>query len=269
MEKICSNCIQKMSIKNFTPNKNTKDGYKNQCKKCINEKDRLRRVNKNPYYGCVYAYVSSENKYYIGSTRGIRQRKHEHKKAYDNGKNTYFYTRARELGGLGNFVFMILDEWDNINTKELRQKEGEYIIKYKSNNPKYGYNCVIAGRDKEQYKKDTKEHIIQHAKEYNEKNRELINEKMRKIYHRDKKQISCECGATFNKKQTKSHLKTKRHMDYLNSKNDNNYENNKDDTNVKDKKVKCECGAVVNKHGLNRHKKSKKHIDYINTLNRN
>ncbi len=140
---------------------------------------------------------------------------------------------------------------DSIEKKELSRKEGEFIIKHKTNDPKYGYNCSIAGRTREEYNREEKDFInSQERKRYQEKNK--IEQK-------------CECGMIIKPDSMSDHIKTKRHINYLNSIKE------EDEPEIEYKsleKVMCECGCEVQKHGLNRHKKSQKHINYINSLNK-
>lgn len=101
----------------------------------------------------VYKHTSPSGKVYIGITQ-----QENPKRRWCGGhgyhKNDYF-RRAIERHGWENFKHEIL--YDGLTQEEAEQKEIELIAKYKSNDPKYGYNLdnggSYAGKHSEQTRK--------------------------------------------------------------------------------------------------------------------
>lgn len=89
---------------------------------------------------CVYKHDSPSGKVYIGITCQKLNRRWRDGEGYN--RNTYFY-RAIQKYGWDNFQHNILES--NLTEKEANLKEIEYIEKYKSNNPEYGYNIESGG----------------------------------------------------------------------------------------------------------------------------
>lgn len=89
----------------------------------------------------VYMHISPSDKRYIGITHL--------KPTYRYGKNgngykrcTVFY-RAIQKYGWDNFKHIIV--CSNLSKEDACNKEQELISEYKTNNPKYGYNCSLGG----------------------------------------------------------------------------------------------------------------------------
>jgi len=88
----------------------------------------------------VYAMRCKENgKLYIGCTHDAEQRIRAHLSALKYNRHDCTSVRPdAEKYGIGGFEFYILGEFPDYETA--RNKEYEFIEKYKSNNPEYGYN---------------------------------------------------------------------------------------------------------------------------------
>lgn len=89
---------------------------------------------------CVYCHTSPRGKRYIGITCQRPERRWNNGEGYS--KSPYFY-RAILKYGWDNIKHEILCK--NLTREEARRKEIELIEKYKSNNPKYGYNLSSGG----------------------------------------------------------------------------------------------------------------------------
>ena len=84
------------------------------------------------------------------------------------------------------------------NKEELQKREGEVIREIGTLNKR------IAGRSRQEWKKD---------------NRDILLEKGRNYYHNNKERylekVKCECGCIFSQQHLLSHKKTKKHQDLL------------------------------------------------------
>lgn len=89
---------------------------------------------------CVYKHTSPNGKVYIGITKDNPQNRWRSGKGYY--QNVHFIGAINKYGW-DNFKHEIL--FYGLTKKEACQKEIELIAKYKSNDPKYGYNHSIGG----------------------------------------------------------------------------------------------------------------------------
>ena len=95
-------------------------------------------------------------------------------------------------------------------------------------------NSHIAGRTSSDYNKEFKERYYPQKKTYKENNRDTINEKSREYYNERKEEIcmkhrqkcteitsvkiTCKvCGGVHNKKNTPTHIRTKKHQEAINN----------------------------------------------------
>tara|TARA_R110002020_G_scaffold128969_1_gene288991 strand:+ start:1452 stop:2069 length:618 start_codon:yes stop_codon:yes gene_type:complete len=195
-------------------------------------------------------YCKDENikECYVGSTNNLHKRKIKHKSDCNNlsckSYNLKVYQFIRSNGGWDNFDFMILEQFENIMTKQdLLKIEGQYI---KNNNTTL--NSQIASRTKKEYKEENIIKIQEYKQEYYKKNKEKLLEQ-KKIYRQDNKEKFSEYRKNNKEKQ--------------NEYNKQYYEN------IKEKlkeKVECEfCKSLIRKDGLKRHQRSKKCLKVQNT----
>ncbi len=102
--------------------------------------------NYNTYKSCIgiYAITCSDNKkVYIGSSKSIKARWIVHrcnlkKDAHDN----LHLQRAYNKYGVDSFVYTILEK---CQLDELISKETEWIDRFKSRDPEYGFNIMLPG----------------------------------------------------------------------------------------------------------------------------
>ena len=160
---------------------------------------------------------------YVGSTiQKLSQRWTDHKKRMKNDKykDIKLYKKLNEVG-IDKFYIELFENVMCDNKEQLLAKEGEIIRKIGTLNEK------IAGRshtewihDNPEYMKEyrhkhyleNKEAIINYQREYNEKNKEKLQEKR-------KTTIICGCGLEINKCHKSRHEKSKRHLDLMDAKN--------------------------------------------------
>lgn len=109
----------------------------------------------------LYMHIFPNNKVYIGIT--------SQKPKYRWGKNGkgYAYNQRRIFNaikkyGWGNVKHKIL--FTNLTKEEAELKEIELIAKYKSNNPKYGYNIENGGHLKDKISTETRNLMKLHHK---------------------------------------------------------------------------------------------------------
>ena len=171
------------------------------------------------------------NKCYIGRSIDIEHRWKTHRTTANQKADVHYnyplYKAFRKYG-VQNFIFEILEICD---TPQLGVREQFYITKYKSNNPRYGYNQTAGGEcdaaNQKFFPKDiqdlifklrhTDERIIDIAKEYKVTEATIINFDKGKTYHNaditypirqhtpNKKPIkTCvDCGAEIHNKSTR------------------------------------------------------------------
>jgi group I intron endonuclease len=144
----------------------------------------------------VYIHITPSNKYYVGITQGnVITRWCKHGEGY---KSQQLFWRAIQKYGWENIKHIVLLEG---LTKEVACECEKYLIaKYKTNNPKYGYNVFIGGecgplgispsietREKlrqanlgHHHSEETKEKIKQNHTHYN-RGRKMSEEQKQKI----------------------------------------------------------------------------------------
>ena len=94
----------------------------------------------------IYCVENKINhKKYIGKAKNIESRFKKHLCALI-GKYHYnkYFQRAFNKYGIDNFYLWIIEE---CSEKDLYKKEKFYIKKFKTNNPKFGYNNTEGGRE--------------------------------------------------------------------------------------------------------------------------
>ena len=89
---------------------------------------------------CVYCHTSPSGKRYIGIT--CQRPTHRWNNGNGYRKSPHFY-KAIQKYGWENIQHEIF--FENMSRDEACEKEVELIRKYKTNNPKYGYNLSVGG----------------------------------------------------------------------------------------------------------------------------
>ena len=133
---------------------------------------------------CVYKIIckdSSITDIYIGSTINFKSRGYLHKHHCNNPNSKKYNSKAykfiRENGGWDNWQMIKICDVKCLDKYDLRKKEGEYILSFKST-----LNTQIAGRTKEEswraYSIKNKDRI----KAYRSKNKDKMKEYCKAYY---------------------------------------------------------------------------------------
>lgn len=124
----------------------------------------------------LYQHINKiNNKSYIGKTENINKRQE------NNGKNYQTCPRFQSAivsYGWDNFEHKILFTCDSL--EEINQKEKEYIKKYNTLDPNFGYNLAEGGtggdtqkgktqEEKEKYAKERREETLSRGKDWHQK----------------------------------------------------------------------------------------------------
>ena len=160
----------------------------------------------------------NEEDVYFGSTHHIlNQRWSKHKSSYKrwkNGKGNKVYSFILfDKYGIENCEIIALEEFENLTSEALKEKEALFIISFKcvnknipnnfKNNPNYQIDYF-----KEYYTNNKEEHL-KYLKEYYIDNKEHLT-----ILSKEK--FVCECGGEYIRANKARHFKTKKHQEYLN-----------------------------------------------------
>jgi hypothetical protein len=201
------------------------------------------------------------NSTYYGSTIQTLSRRMTSHRIPSNGCNTKHMIEPK---------IYLVEEYPCNNKEQLLQRERYYI----ENNE--CCNIKVPFRSKEEYKEQ--------RKEYREKNREIINEKLKEYYHANKEQRKeyrkknkdiikeyYEKYREVNKEELKEYNKEyrKKNKEELKEYDKEYKEKNKEKINKRrrikyQEKITCECGTEVSRQNVTRHKRTIKHINYIN-----
>lgn len=122
---------------------------------------------------------------YIGSTIDeLRKRWNRHKQtSIKTDRQRNLFDVVDDNGGFENWYIELVENYPCNDKNELNRREGELIRQFGT------LNKVIAGRTREEYREDNKEHLKQKKREWDLNNKELKayhNKKYRKGEHRDK-----------------------------------------------------------------------------------
>ncbi|ARF11778.1 hypothetical protein Klosneuvirus_2_214 [Klosneuvirus KNV1] len=252
--------------------------------------------------GKIYKLTSNQTTdIYIGSTaqKSLKSRLNAHKTVYKQCKdqNNLDEITSCKLVCYDDCKIELIENYPCNNSDELKKREGYWI----KNTPNC-VNKVIAGRTRQEYKRDNKEYLNEKNKEYNEKNKERLKEiyKQYRIENKDKiskyrkeyGQKNQERDKNYRKEyhiknkeknrlrmkkyreENKESISLKRRERYINNKEANEKyneyrRNNREhirhlanERNRKRSSYICECGSVI-KVGIKRHERTYKHKNFI------
>lgn len=92
--------------------------------------------------GIIYKFTDSDGKVYIGQTTDEEKRMRQHYYDAKNGSTSRFHIALRDKNF--DFKYKVLVRLESDKEEDLKdsmnQLEHFYIIKYKANNPFFGYN---------------------------------------------------------------------------------------------------------------------------------
>jgi predicted GIY-YIG superfamily endonuclease len=155
--------------------------------------------------GIIYKIVCNiTNDVYIGSTKNIIHRLYQHKTL--NCSSCPIIER-------GNYTTIILEQFENINTVDLRKKEQEYISKLECINKN---NAYLNQEQQEQY---NKKYNYEYYHKHKDAKKEIKKIRDKEYYQQHKNKllskITCDCGGKYNLCGKARHIKTTKHQNYL------------------------------------------------------
>lgn len=117
---------------------------------------------------------------YVGHTTDFQRRKYEHKSCCenDNGKTYHFnlYKTIRENGGFCNWSMILIDTLDCKDALEAKKKEREFMAQLQTS-----LNQLYPSRSRQEWYIANKETINQRHKKNYEKNKQVYNERKKRI----------------------------------------------------------------------------------------
>lgn len=161
---------------------------------------------------------------YVGHTVNFYRRQYNHSSVCNNKKskryNFLVYQTIRDNGGWLNWSMVEVEQFPCADVYQAIAREGYW---YKELNGTLNY-CVPS-RTKKEYNQDNREQINEKQRQYIQTNKEQIIEKKKQWYQDNREQIlkkakekiNCDCGSCHTKSGKLNHLKSKKHLDYLNS----------------------------------------------------
>ena len=177
---------------------------------------------------------------YVGSTiQPLHKRWHGHKNNHVKGKheNRLLYNKMNELG-FDNFYIELHENYNCNSKEELNKREGEVIREIGN------LNMLIAGRSKQEYLDENKEHFInyrkQYYKEHTTEKREYEKQYMSIPENREKRNEYQKQYKKDNYEKNKEHVKQQRSQPFV-----------------------CECGCTIQIQEKTRHRKTLKHINLM------
>ena len=191
--------------------------------------------------GIVYKIVNDINEeIYVGSTVAeLKTRFGVHKCSArtEKCKDIRLYKLMNEIG-FNHFHIEPLEEIQFEHKKELREKEGEYIRQYGT------LNSLIAGRTKDQYRKDEKQNIAIRDKMYTEKNREAVLQRKKDYYDKNRDRMKSQMKRHYqnNIEEIREHKK-----EYY-------IKNREKQLEYKTEKILCCCGKSISRCNIAKHR---------------
>ena len=120
-------------------------------------------------------YNTFDDAVYVGSTcQPLSKRMAWHRIQMNDTKkqNRQLYVKMNELG-VDRFFIELIETYPCASREELRKKEGHFIREMGN------LNMCIAGRNMTEYRKETKEHIIEQSKDYYQRTKEYQLERQK------------------------------------------------------------------------------------------
>lgn len=159
--------------------------------------------------GKIYFLYCNDNYYYIGSTiNELNKRLNYHKKCSKQFPNRKLYSHINSIGW-DSVNIELLEEYSCNNIKELHNKEDYYIRQYIDDTYCLNIKKVVQTKEEllqyaKEYRDDHKEQISEYKINYNilnldkkreynkkyvEENKEIIEEKRKKYYEQNKEKV--------------------------------------------------------------------------------
>jgi hypothetical protein len=146
---------------------------------------------------------------YVGATTySLKKRFNEHKSAFIREDTRYSVVELFTRYGQENLEILELEQCE-IENKQLREQHWIDIFRGVNIRRAHCTKEDLIEMNKKSYLKN-QDKRLQYAKEYYEKDKDTIAERMKKRYEDSK--VICEiCGGTYSTVSTKQHLNSKRH----------------------------------------------------------
>lgn len=146
---------------------------------------------------------------YVGHTTDLVRRRANHKKdcTRESSKKYHYnvYKQIRENGGWDNFSMVLVEDYPCNGHEEASARERYWIEQFLAD-----LNTRVPNRKYAEWREDNREHILQKARVYQQKNKEKITEK------RNVRTLCC-CGSDYTDRNKSQHLKTKKHLNFISS----------------------------------------------------
>lgn len=150
--KICTKCFESKNIISFSKRNGAKDGYKNQCRQCINQARINRRI-------CgIYKIISPSGKIYIGQSVCIKTRWSSYKTR--GCEKQIILQKSFNKYGWKSHIFEIIEECleEDLNLRE------RYWQEFYDATGRNGLNCVLVN-DKVSFS-DRKQNRVENKNKY-------------------------------------------------------------------------------------------------------
>lgn len=187
---------------------------------------------------------------YIGSTCNFTKRKHQHKFACNKEGNRQYnenkYQVIRDNGGWDNWLMIMVKEFSCDNKRQLEAEERKNIEELKPT-----LNECIPTRTHKEYRQDNKQIIIEKKKKEYEKDKEKIKARSHKRYNEKKEEI-------LKKQKEYNKINSKKNVERVKQ---YRLENKEKIQEARKEKIECMiCKCMVNKEHFKRHTQTTKHI---------
>jgi hypothetical protein len=164
--------------------------------------------SKTQMYKLKHKDDCNDENVYVGHTINWIQRKYQHSFYCNNEKSVKSkqkkYQYIRENGGWEEWEMIWIEDYPCNSKREAEARE-EYI------------RCNLKAQLNSQKAFATEEDKYKTRKEWNENNKEEINEKRRENYENNKYDITCECGCLIKKNDIAKHRKRQKHIALINN----------------------------------------------------
>ena len=161
--------------------------------------------------GKIYKMLNTEtDDVYVGSTcmeLSDRMQYHINVQPFKQGRKLY---RLMKSLGANVFYIELIENYPCESREELRKQEGHHIRLIGT------LNMCIAGRTKQEWKEENREHMLSQSKEYNQRTKEHRAEyfKSDKVKEWKSTKNDCPCGGHYINSAKSEHFKSKKHTEY-------------------------------------------------------
>ena len=208
---------------------------------------------------CVYLLEDCNGFGYIGSTINLKHRLIQHKCKNNSAKSKYL-TQP--------FECLILEEIEDEDNLEFAEQF--YIKLYKDLYGEQLLNITIPLRTKKEYTIDNRDKIKEKHKNWYNKNRERVINRVREYGIENREKILENNKKNYIENRDKKLEEQKQYRienreKVLEGKRQSYYKNIDYYKEYRSRRIECECGSTTTIYHKQRHLKSKKHQDFLNS----